>query len=86
MKMVIPVPFVAPQALCAGLSPVFRPLRAHLCCKSASRHVKVRQRERNKGAIGVLRQTSITNLRETPQPLDHGEHMFDADAADLSRT
>lgn len=80
MKMVIPLRFIAPQAFCAGFSPVYRPLRTHLSCKSASRHVEVRQRECNEGAIGVLRQTPIAHLRETPQPFDHGEHMFDAGA------
>src|SRR5689334_3676192 len=80
MKMVIPLPFIAPEAFCTGFWPVFRPLRAHLCRKSASRQVKVRQRERNEGAIGILRQAAIAHLRETPQPFDHGEHMFDAGA------
>jgi hypothetical protein len=80
MKMVIPLRFIAPQAFCAGFSPVFRPLRAYLSRKSASRQVEVRQRECNEGAIGVLRQTPIAHLRETPQPFDHGEHMFDAGA------
>ena len=46
----------------------------------APREVEVRQRECNEGAIGVLRQTPIAHLRETPQPFDHGEHMFDAGA------
>ncbi|MGF6666282.1 hypothetical protein QF000_008015 [Paraburkholderia atlantica] len=80
MKMVVPVRFVAPRALYAGFSPALRPLRADLSRKSASRQVKVCQGECNEGAIGVLRQTSIAHFRETPQPFDHGEHMFDAGA------
>lgn len=65
------------QGLCTGSSPVFGPLRAHLCRRATSPHVKIGQRESNEGAIGVFRQPAITNLREAPQSLHDREHMLD---------
>jgi hypothetical protein len=68
--------FLPTMALRTGLRPAFRPLRAYLCHQSPAREIDVGQRQRDKGAIGVLCQTAIAHLREAPKALDDGKHVL----------
>ncbi len=72
--------FLPTRALRTGLRPAFRPLRAYLCHQSPAREIDVGQRERDEGAIGVLRQTAIAHLREAPQALDNSKHVLNPSA------
>ena len=68
--------FLPTWALRTGLRPALRPLGAYLCHQSPAREIDVVQRQRDEGAIGVLRQTAIAYLREAPQALDDSKHVL----------
>lgn len=69
--------FLPTWALRTGLRPALRPLGAYLCHQSPAREIDVVQRQRDEGAIGVLRQTAIAAyLREAPQALDDSKHVL----------
>jgi hypothetical protein len=76
MRTSVPVRTAPFARLSTGFSPVFRPIRAHLCRRATSAQVKNGQCERNEGAIGILREPAIAYFHETPQPIHNSEHVF----------